>query len=188
MCDGTQNLGRYRYRYFFPALSIFDTDTGTSFGIKFFRYRFRDFFPVPNFADTGSETFYRYQIWPIPVPRLFSGTKFVPIPVPIPPKKWKIPGTGNYWYVTLWLIGMMIANVHSCMNMMMLVIEIVWSEASWQSIFGDHQGLTLRRCEVGSSGEMGKWRVRGVQEQWLIPTKGSLFSPKWMNFRKISED
>ena len=45
-------------------------------GTKFFRYRFRDFFPVPNFSDTGSETFFRYQIFPIPVPRLFSGTNF----------------------------------------------------------------------------------------------------------------
>ena len=162
VCDGTQNVGRYRYRYFFPVLNIFDTDTGTFYGTKFSRYRFRDFFPVPNFSDTGSdttikmknsryrylygtgthykslkflnfgnETQFRYQIFPIPVPRLFSGTKFcryrfrdflsvpnltdtgsetffryqfVPIPVPIPPKKLKIPGTGNsrYRYVTLW--------------------------------------------------------------------------------------
>merc|ERR1719397_2180152 len=94
VCDGTQNVGRYRYRYFFPVLNIFDTDTGT-------------FFLVPNFSDTGSdttrkmknsryrylygtgshykslkflnfgnETQFRYQIFPIPVPRLFSGTKF----------------------------------------------------------------------------------------------------------------
>ena len=175
VCDGTQNVGRYRYRYFFPVLNIFDTDTGTFFryqifpipvprlfsDTKFDRYRFRDFFPVPNFSDTGSdttikmknsryrylygtgthykslkflnfgnETQFRYQIFPIPVPRLFSGTKFrryrfrdflsvpnltdtgsetffryqfVPIPVPIPPKKLKIPDTGNsrYRYVTL---------------------------------------------------------------------------------------
>ena len=39
-----------------------DTDTGTFFGTKFFRYRFRDCF--------------WYQILPIPVPRLFSDTKF----------------------------------------------------------------------------------------------------------------
>ena len=44
-----------------------------SSGIKFSRYWFRDFFPVPNFTDTGSETFFRYQ--------------FFPIPVPIPPEK-----------------------------------------------------------------------------------------------------
>ena len=180
VCDGTQNVGRYRYRYFFPVLNIFDTDTGTFFryqifpipvprlfsDTKFDRYQFRDFFPVPNFSDTGSdttikmknsryrylygtgthykslkflnfgnETQFRYQIFPIPVPRLFSGTKFrryrfrdflsvpnltdtgsetffryqfVPIPVPIPPKKLKIPGTGNsrYQYVTLCFGGL----------------------------------------------------------------------------------
>ena len=54
VCDGTQNVERYRYRYFFryqifpiPVLRLF-SDT------KFYRYRFRDFF--------------RYQIFPIPVP------------------------------------------------------------------------------------------------------------------------
>merc|ERR1712032_427440 len=122
VCDGTQNVGRYRYRYFFPVLNIFDTDTVTFFryqifpipvprlfsDTKFDRYRYRDFFPVPNFSDTGSdttikiknsryrylfgtgthykslkflnfgnETQFRYQIFPIPVPRLFSGTKFL---------------------------------------------------------------------------------------------------------------
>ena len=89
------------------------------------------FFSVPNIFDSSSQTFFRYQIFPIPVPRLFSGTKFFryrfryfftvpnfsdtgtetflryqffPIPVPIPPKKWKIPDTGNsrYRYVELW--------------------------------------------------------------------------------------
>ena len=88
------------------------------------------FFSVPNIFDSSSQTFFRYQIFPIPVPRLFSGTKFFryrfryfftvpnfsdtgtetffryqffPIPVPIPPKKWKIPDTGNsrYRYVEL---------------------------------------------------------------------------------------
>ena len=80
-----------------------DTDTDTFFGIKFFRYWSRDIFPVPNFSDTtrkmknsryrhlngtgthyksskflnfGNENQFRYQIFPIPVPRLFSGTKF----------------------------------------------------------------------------------------------------------------
>ena len=100
VCDGTQNVGRYRYRYFFPVLNISDTGTGTFFGTKFFRYRFRDFFPIPNLTDTGSETFFRYQIFPIPVPRLFSGTnlfryrfryhqKNEKFPVP------GIPGTGT---------------------------------------------------------------------------------------------
>ena len=49
VCDGTQNVGRYRY--FFPVPNIFDTDTGTFFGTKFFLYRFRDFFSVPIFSD-----------------------------------------------------------------------------------------------------------------------------------------
>ena len=66
VCDGTQNIKRYRYQYFFPVPNIFDTDTGPFFGTKLFRYRFRDFFPIPNFTDTGSETFFRYQIFPIP--------------------------------------------------------------------------------------------------------------------------
>ena len=68
VCDGTQNVKRYRYRYLFPVPNISDTDTGTFFGIKFFGYRFRDFFPIPNFTDTGSETYIRYQIFSIPVP------------------------------------------------------------------------------------------------------------------------
>ena len=66
----------------FPIPNIFDTDTGTFFSTKFFRYRFRDFFPILIFTDTGSETFLRYQIFPIPVP--------------IPPEKGKIPSTGTY--------------------------------------------------------------------------------------------
>ena len=48
-CDGTHNFERYRYRYFFPVPDIFDTDT---------------------------DTFFRYQILTIPIPILFSGTKF----------------------------------------------------------------------------------------------------------------
>ena len=55
-----------------------DTDTNTFSGTKYFRYRYQYFF--------------RYQIFPIPVPRLFRYQIF-PIPVSIPPKKWKIPGT-----------------------------------------------------------------------------------------------
>ena len=134
VCDGTQNVKRYRYRYFFPVPNIFDTDTGTFFGTKFFRYRFRDFFPIPNFTDTGSETFsgtkffrYRfryhlkklkipgsgahqkssefqnfgnknelqYQIFPIPVPRLFSGTKFYRYRFRYHQKNGKIPSSGT---------------------------------------------------------------------------------------------
>jgi len=69
-------------------------------GTKFFRYRFCNFFPVLNSSDTGSKTFFRYQIFPIPVPRLFSGTnffwyrfrhhqKYEKFPIP------GIPGTGT---------------------------------------------------------------------------------------------
>ena len=47
----------------FPVLNIFDTDTST-----FFRYQI---FPIPV-----PRLFFRYQIWLIPVPRLFSGTKY----------------------------------------------------------------------------------------------------------------
>ena len=48
-CDGTQNFFRYRDRYFFPG---------------------------PNFSGTGTGTFFRDQIFPVPVPVLFSGTNF----------------------------------------------------------------------------------------------------------------
>ena len=45
----------------FPVPNIFDTDTGTFSGTKFFRYWFRDFFryqifPIPNFSDTTRKT------------------------------------------------------------------------------------------------------------------------------------
>ena len=72
-------------------------------------------FPVPNFSDTGSETFFRYQIFPIPVPILFYGTKFFRyryrdfFPVPIfsdtgsdTTKKMK---NSRYRYVELCYIG-----------------------------------------------------------------------------------
>ena len=94
MCDGTKNVKQYRYRYFFPVTNIFDTDTGTFFGTKCFRYRFQDFF--------------RYQILAIPVPRLFSGTKFFryrvryhqknkKIPVPVPIRYRYLYGTGTHY-------------------------------------------------------------------------------------------
>ena len=58
--------------------------TKISSGTKFFQYRFRDFFPVPNFSETDSETFFRYQIFSIPIPGLFFQYQIFPIPVPIP--------------------------------------------------------------------------------------------------------
>ena len=68
--DGTLNFKRYRYRYFF-RYQIFTIPIPVLFsGTKFFRYRFRDFFPIPNFTDTGSETFFRYHIFPIPREKL----------------------------------------------------------------------------------------------------------------------
>ena len=48
-CDGTQNFFRYRDRYFFPG---------------------------PIFSGTGTGTFFRDQIFPVPVPVLFFGTNF----------------------------------------------------------------------------------------------------------------
>ena len=97
------NFLRYRYRYFFPGPIFSGTGTGTFFrdqffpvlgpvlfsGTKFFRYRYRYFFPGPNFSGTGTGTFFRDQ--------------FFPVPVPVPPKRSKIPGTGNSrdWDVTL---------------------------------------------------------------------------------------
>ena len=56
------------------------------------------------FSDISSQTFFRYQIFPIPVPSFFTGTKFVRyrlrdfFPVPIcsyTTQKWKVPGTGT---------------------------------------------------------------------------------------------
>ena len=85
---------------FFSAPNIFDSSSQTFSGTKFFRYRFRDFFPVLNFSDTGSDTFLRYQIFPIPVPRLFSGTNFFRYRFRYHQKNEKfpipgIPGTGT---------------------------------------------------------------------------------------------
>ena len=62
VCDGTRNVERYRYRYFFRY--------------QIFSIPIPVLFSVPNFSDTGSETFFRYQILPIPVPRLFSVPNF----------------------------------------------------------------------------------------------------------------
>ena len=51
-------------------------DTDTFFRYQIFSIPIPVLFSVPNFSDTGSETFFRYQILPIPVPRLFSVPNF----------------------------------------------------------------------------------------------------------------
>ena len=88
----------YKFQNFGNKNKGFSSETFS--GTKFFRYRFRDFFPVPNFSDTGSETFFRYQFFPIPVPRLFSGTNFFRYRFRYHQKNEKfpvpgIPGTGT---------------------------------------------------------------------------------------------
>ena len=64
-------------------------------GTNFFRYRYRYFFPGPIFSGTGTGTFFRDQIFPVPVPVLFSGTNFFRYRYRYHPKRSKIPGTGN---------------------------------------------------------------------------------------------
>ena len=75
-------------------------------------------FPLPNISDT--DTFFRYQIFPIPVP--------------IPPKKMKIPGTGNsrYRYVTLWITHCSTVRDH----------HLPFFVSTWSA--GDHHLLHLR--------------------------------------------
>ena len=53
-----------------------DTDTDTFFRNQIFSIPIPVLFPVPNFFRYRFRDFLRYQILPIPVPRLFSGTKF----------------------------------------------------------------------------------------------------------------
>ena len=76
---------RYWYLYgpgtHYKSSKFLNFGDETQFRYKIFRYRFRYFFPVPNLSDTGSDTIFRYQ--------------FFPILVPIPSKKWPIPGTGT---------------------------------------------------------------------------------------------
>merc|ERR1712212_1326809 len=78
---------RYWYRY---PLQIF----------KIPKFWPRKSVPVPNFSNTGSEIFFRYQIFPIPVPILFSGTNFFRYRFRYHQKNQKfpvpgIPGTGT---------------------------------------------------------------------------------------------
>ena len=140
---------RYRYRYFFPVPNFSDTGSGTFFryqilpipvprlfsGTKFFRYRFRYHQKKWKIPGSGTGTHYksskfkifgdknqlRYQFFPIPVPRPFSGTKFFRyrfrdfFPVP------NFSDTGSdttnkmtnsrYQYVTLWCLYVPSPNI-----------------------------------------------------------------------------
>ena len=75
-------------------------------GTIFFRYRDRYFFLGSNVSGTGTGTFFRDQIFPVPVPVLFSGTNFFRYRYRYRyhPKRSEIPGTGNSRDrdVTLW--------------------------------------------------------------------------------------
>ena len=72
-----------------------DTDTDTFFRYQIFSIPIPVLFPVPNFFRYRFRDFFRYQILPIPVPRLFSGTKFFRYRFRYHQKKWKIPGSGT---------------------------------------------------------------------------------------------
>ena len=56
---------------------INNTDTDTFFRHQIFSIPIPVLFLVPNFSDTGSETFFRYQIFPITVRRLFPIPNFI---------------------------------------------------------------------------------------------------------------
>ena len=80
VCDGTQNVKRYQYQYFF-RYQIFLIAIPVLFRYQIFPIPIPRLFPISNLIDTGSETFFRYQIFPIPVS--------------VPPK-FKIPDTGTF--------------------------------------------------------------------------------------------
>ena len=93
---GSETFFRYRFRYHQKKWKIINLlnskilATNISSGTKFFRYRFRYHQKKWKIPSTGTGTHYkcskckkkfeknlfRYQIFPIPVPRPFSGTKF----------------------------------------------------------------------------------------------------------------
>ena len=64
-CTGT--FFRYLYRYSFPWPIFSGTDTGTT---QKYLYQIPGNFsvPAPNFSDTDTSNFFRYQIFPAPVP------------------------------------------------------------------------------------------------------------------------
>ena len=65
-----------KYQKVSVLISVDDRKYPQNFRYQIFSIPVLRLFPVPNFSDIGSETFFRYQIFPIPVPRLFSGTNF----------------------------------------------------------------------------------------------------------------
>merc|ERR1719237_1949243 len=107
------NFFRYRFRDFFPVPNFTDIGSDTTrqnekfpvpvpiryryplyiFKItKFCRYRFRYFFRYQIFPIPVPRLFFRYQIFPIPVPKLFPAPNFsdttrknekFPVPVPV---------------------------------------------------------------------------------------------------------
>ena len=120
VCDGTQNFKQYRYRYFFPVPISFDTDTDTSTNYK-----------SSKFLNFGGENQFQYQIFPISVPRFFSGTNFLPILVPIPTKKWTIPSTGSSHSVPwkLMIVGLFISFCQincKCSQVSLLIVNSQW--------------------------------------------------------------
>ena len=80
VCDGTQNVKRYRYQFFPIPVPRHFSDT------KFYQYRFRDYFPVPNLSDTGSDTTGKTEKFSVKVPiryRYHYGTVTNMVPLPI---------------------------------------------------------------------------------------------------------
>ena len=59
MCDGTQSVKQYRYRYFFfPVMNIYDIDAVLFPVMNIFDTNVI-LFSVPNFSDTSTETLFR---------------------------------------------------------------------------------------------------------------------------------
>ena len=71
---------RYRFRDFFPIPNLTDTGSDTTRKMNNSRYRHLNgtgtHYKSSKFLNFGNENQFRYQIFPIPVPRLFPGTKF----------------------------------------------------------------------------------------------------------------
>ena len=66
VCDGTKNVKRYRYRYFFPVPNVFDTNTGIFFCTKNFPIPIPRFFPINFFTNTSSKIFSSTNFFLIP--------------------------------------------------------------------------------------------------------------------------